>query len=74
MGREPSTGDLGVTHHLPLKFLIPENLKTPQGMCAMLVYGEIGADPSCVPSFSSLAAAELGICSVRSSSLISGQP
>ena len=28
-----------------------ENLKTPQGLCAMLVYVEIGADPSRVPFF-----------------------
>jgi hypothetical protein len=28
----------------------PENLKTPQGLCTMLDYVEIGADPSRLPS------------------------
>ena len=53
--------------HLPIKISdSPENLKTPQGLCTMLVYVEIGADPSRLPSFSSLAAADLllGVSSV----------
>jgi hypothetical protein len=60
--------------HLPIKISdSPENLKTPQGLCTMLVYVEIGADPSRLPSFSSLAAADLLLCHGVSSVYIGGR-
>jgi len=50
-------------------FLSLSNRKTPQGLCTMLIYVEIGADTSRPPYFLSLAAADLGICSEGSSIL-----
>ena len=47
----------------------PENLKTPQGLCTMLVYLEIWADTSRPLYFPTLATAVLGLCSEVSSIL-----
>jgi len=61
----PCTGDLGFMFHKPIRFQIPlKILKTLHGLRAMPVYVEIGADPSRLPPFPSLAPAVLGLCSV----------
>jgi len=70
----PSTGDLGVMLHLPIIFHSPlKTLKTPDGLRAMLVYVEIGAEHSRLPPISSLAPAAIGLfrgvqCSCRKTS------
>jgi len=49
--------------HLPISFQIPLlNLKLPNCLHAMLVHGEIGAVPSRLPKFLSLALVALGLC------------
>ena len=58
--------------HRPIRFQITlKILKTPHVLRAMLVYVEIGADPSRLPHFPSLTLFKLGLCSVVSISLMS---
>ena len=66
----PNTGGHAVMLQLPIRISdSPENLKTPQGLCTMLVYVEIGADTSRLLYFPTLATADLGLCSEGSSIL-----
>jgi hypothetical protein len=70
----PSTGDLGVMLHLPIIFQSPQKtFNTPHGLRAILVYVEIGAEHSRLPTIPSLAPAALGLCSGWSCAPVGGQ-
>ena len=60
--------------HMPISFQIPLiNLKTTNCLHAMLVYVEIGAAPSRLPTIPSLALVALAICSEVSICPIGGK-